>query len=107
MSAVAFDTLKFVETLKASGVPEKQAKAQAVALSEAVDINLASKQDIKDVKGEIKDVKGEIKDVKGEIKSVRTELKRDMKELESRLVIKLGGLIVAVAAAATAFDKLL
>ena len=100
MSAVAFDTLKFVETLKASGVPEKQAKAQAVALSEAVDINLASKQDIKDVKGEIKDVKGEIK-------SVRTELKRDMKELESRLVIKLGGLIVAVAAAATAFDKLL
>ena len=56
-------------------------------------MNLASKQNIKDVKVEIK--------------SVRTELKRDIKELESRLVMKLGGLIVAIAAAATAFDKLL
>ena len=33
-AAVAFDTLKFVETLKASGFDEPQAKGMAVAIQE-------------------------------------------------------------------------
>lgn len=33
---MTFDTLKFVETLKATGVPEAQAKAQAEALVDAL-----------------------------------------------------------------------
>jgi hypothetical protein len=32
MSTITFDTLKFVEKLKAGGVPESQAKAEAEAL---------------------------------------------------------------------------
>jgi hypothetical protein len=32
MSAVTFDTLKYVEALKIAGVPEPQAKAQSEAL---------------------------------------------------------------------------
>lgn len=36
MSAITFDTLKFVEKLKAAGVPEAQAKAEAEALSEVL-----------------------------------------------------------------------
>ena len=50
MTAVAFDTLKFVKKLKEAGMPEKQAEAQAEAFAEAVDMNLATKQDIKDLK---------------------------------------------------------
>ncbi|MCD2453033.1 DUF1640 domain-containing protein [Methylicorpusculum oleiharenae] len=42
-----FDTLKYVERLKAGGVPEEQAKAEAEALvaafSEAMDSQLATK----------------------------------------------------------------
>lgn len=36
MSAVPFDTLKYAEALKAAGVPDAQAKAQAQALAEAL-----------------------------------------------------------------------
>ena len=42
MATATFDTLKFVERLKAGGVPEEQAKAEAEALvsalSEAMDL---------------------------------------------------------------------
>jgi hypothetical protein len=50
MASVTFDTLKFVEKLKAAGVPEAQAKAEAEALqgvfAEALDTQLATKADI-------------------------------------------------------------
>lgn len=50
MATITFDTLKFVERLKAGGVPEDQAKAEAGALvtafSEAMDSQLATKSDI-------------------------------------------------------------
>jgi hypothetical protein len=36
MATITFDTLKFVERLKAAGVPEAQAKAEAEALQEAL-----------------------------------------------------------------------
>ena len=36
MSTTTFDTLKFVERLKAAGVPESHAKAEAEALQEAL-----------------------------------------------------------------------
>ena len=47
MATITFDTLKFVEKLRAGGVPEEQAKAGAEALvtafSEALDISLLQK----------------------------------------------------------------
>ena len=50
MATITFDTLKFVEKLKAAGVPEEQAKAEAealsTALSESLDTQLASKADV-------------------------------------------------------------
>ena len=50
MATITFDTLKFVERLKAAGIPEGQAKAEAEALqgafAEALDSQLATKRDI-------------------------------------------------------------
>ncbi len=40
MAAITFDTLKFANKLKSAGVPEKQAEAEAEALSEALEVNL-------------------------------------------------------------------
>ncbi len=58
MATVTFDTLKFVEKLKAAGVPEAQAKAEAEALvsalSEAMDSQLATKSDINRLERELK-----------------------------------------------------
>ena len=49
MSALTFDTLKFVERLEKAGVPREQAaamaEAQKDALSEALDTTLATKAD--------------------------------------------------------------
>ena len=50
MSMLTFDTLKYTERLRAAGVTEAQAKAEAEALrdalSEALDTTLAAKSDI-------------------------------------------------------------
>jgi hypothetical protein len=40
MSAITFDTLKYANKLKSAGVPDKQAEAEAEALSEALEVNL-------------------------------------------------------------------
>jgi len=61
MATITFDTLKFVEKLKAGGVPEAQAKAEAEALvtafSEAMDSQLATKSDINRLERELIDIK--------------------------------------------------
>jgi len=47
MSHITFDTLKFVETLKESGIEEKQAKAISAAYQSASeDQELVTKQDM-------------------------------------------------------------
>ncbi len=49
MATITFDTLKFARRLKDAGVPEKQAEAEAEALSEVFETNtgnLATKDDM-------------------------------------------------------------
>ncbi len=57
MATITFDTLKFVEKLKAAGVNESHAKAEAEALvpafSEAMDSQLATKTDINRLEKEL------------------------------------------------------
>jgi hypothetical protein len=69
MAVATFDTLKFANALKAAGVPEKQAEAQAAALSETLQLNLEelpTKDDLDSVKTDLMrktdDVRREIKD---------------------------------------------
>ena len=57
MTTITFDTLKYVEKLRAAGVPEAQAKAEAEALvsafSEAMEGQLATKNDINRIEKEL------------------------------------------------------
>ena len=47
MNHITFDTLKFVETLKDSGIEDKQAKAIAIAYKEAsTEQELVTKKDL-------------------------------------------------------------
>ncbi len=80
--SAVFDTLAYVKKLRAAGVPEDQAEVQAEALAEVVDEKLATKDDIR-------------------------ELKRDLKELELRLVIKLGAMFAVAITIVAALVKLL
>jgi DNA-binding transcriptional MerR regulator len=65
MTTITFDTLKFVERLKAAGVPEEQAKAimeaQKEALGEAAAITLATKPDIDRLERKLLEHDGEFK----------------------------------------------
>lgn len=50
MTAITFDTLKFVETLKDAGVSEAQAKAIAQAFRDAQgEVDLATKADLREL----------------------------------------------------------
>ena len=67
---MVFDTLKSVEELQEAGIPEDQAKAQVRVFQRIIESDLATKRDIK-------------------------ELEQEMRELEYRLTIKTGLMLVA------------
>ncbi len=89
MAAITFDTLKFANTLKEAGVPPAQAEAEATALSEVLEVNLKELVTKEDLKHEVE------------------LLRRDMRDMEQRLVIKLGGLMAFSISIVAALVKLL
>jgi hypothetical protein len=83
VTAITFDTHKFVRRLKEAGLPETQAEAIADAFRDAQgEAELATKQDIE-------------------------MLRRDLRELESRMTIRLGIMLVAAVGVAATLVKLL
>jgi uncharacterized protein Yka (UPF0111/DUF47 family) len=100
MSALAFDTLKFAKRLKEAGFTEQQAEALAHAGAELIGQNLATKQDIADLKRDIKEL--EVK-----IEQIRSDLARDLKDLEYRMTIKLGTMMVVAVGAMAALTRVL
>ncbi len=93
MAAITFDTLKYANRLKSAGVPDKQAEAEAEALSEALEVNLkelVTKEDLH-----------------REIESLRREMSAGFIQVEQRLVIKLGGLMALSISIVAALVKLL
>ncbi len=81
MATITFDTLKFVEKLRAAGVPEAQAKVQAevlvFALDEVMDQQLATKVDIARLERELK----------ADIARLERELKADIARLEREQIV--------------------
>jgi hypothetical protein len=74
MNAVPFDTLKLADQLQAGGFSPEQARAAASALADvASGADLATKQDLP---------------------ATKQDIKRDLVELEQRLTIRLGSMLV-------------
>ena len=113
--AVSFDTLQYANRLKAVGVPEKQAEVQAETFKELIEDNLATKRDLMAVEAGLKrdisaveaNLKRDIKAVDERIAAVEANLKRDIIELESKLVIKMGSLLVVGITVLVALMKVL
>ena len=82
MTTITFDTLKYANTLKAAGVPPAQAEAEAVALSEVLEVNLKELV-------------------------TKDDLHREMRDLEQRVIIKLGALMAFSIGVVAALVKLL
>ena len=69
---LTFDTLRYTERLRAAGVPEQQAKAEAEALrdvlAEAMDSSLGTKADLMEVKAELR---LEMAGIRGELSTIK------------------------------------
>ncbi|MGH8562741.1 MAG: DUF1640 domain-containing protein [Gammaproteobacteria bacterium] len=90
MTTVTFDTLRYAEALKTGGVPEAQAKAQAVALAEALH---QGGQDLA--------TKGDIAELRMATKADTAELKAEIQAMINRLLLSLIGIIVGSMVAMT------
>ena len=86
MSTVAFDTHAFVKELTRVGMPEEQAEVLAQSQATLIDEKLATKQDLKELE---------------------MNLRREMRELELRLTIRLGSMMVVAVGVVAALVKLL
>ncbi len=60
MNVTTFDKLAYIDSLKANGVAEDQARAHAAALDTALHEVVATKADISDVRADIATSKSEI-----------------------------------------------
>ena len=89
MATITFDTLKFANTLKEAGVPSVQAEAEATALSGVLEVNFKELVTKEDLKHEVE------------------LLRRDMRDMEQRLIIKLGALMAFSIGIVAALFKLL
>ena len=89
MATITFDTLKFANTLKETGVPPAQAEAEATALSEVLKVNLKELVTKEDLRHEVE------------------LLRRDMRDMEQRLITKLGALMAFSIGIVAALVKLL
>lgn len=86
MTAVAFDTLAYANKLKQAGVPDRQAEVQAEAMAELVEERLATKRDLSELE---------------------ERLANRMNELEYRLTVRLGSMLVVAVSILAALVKLL
>ena len=93
MSVATFDTLKFANTLKASGVPEKQAEAQAIAFAEVIQVNfkeLVTKDDLdRGFKSASDDLDRAIKAGSDNLAAAVKELRQEINDVEQRMTVKL------------------
>ena len=109
MTATVFDTHAAVTTLRGAGFDERQAEGVVSMVRQALSEGVATKADMKDVRGDIKDLRGEIKRLEGRIENVedRMATKEDLARLETRMTVRFFGGLLAAVGAVVALMKLL
>ncbi len=99
-TTIMLDTLAFANELKAAGVPAKIAEAHATAnakmLEGLIDTQLATKQDLAELKSELKS------ELKNDIVHLEKDVHAQLKDLELRLTIRIGIIITGVLGVYTA-----
>ena len=100
MAAITFDTLKYANRLKAAGVPDRQAEAEAEVLAEVLEVNLKELVTKEDLLATQKDLHRDIDDL-------RRDIDARFVQMEQRLTIKLGALMAFSIGIVAALVKLL
>ena len=103
MNDTRFDTLKAARDLKAAGLEEAHAEAIVATMGRTMGENLATKTDIKELKQAIKnleratraDTESPGQTIKAAFKAYEQAFSANLKAMERRLTLRLGGLNVA------------
>ena len=113
--AIALDTLAYARRLREAGLTAEQAEGQAEALAGAMTDTLATKQDLKDLEVRIDARFTQINTRVDELEK-RIEIRFSeqaarfaggMADLDRRLTLRVGGMLVASVGAVSALVKLL
>ena len=96
MTTITFDTLKFAQRLEKAGATREYAIAEAEALSEVFE---SGTQELA--------TKADLLATKTVLQADISQLRAEMREMELRMTIKLGGMIAASIAVTAALVKLL
>jgi len=97
------DTLVYFKKLEAAGFSRKQAEAQVEMVTDYYNQNVATKTDLLQLEMKLSK---EIQLLREEVRDDVRGLKHDMRELESRITIRLGGMMIVGFGAMAAFIKL-
>lgn len=90
---IFFDTLQYVKKLREAGVAENVAEIQAEAFKEVMENNLASKQDIKDLRQDMLAMKKDLThDIEGLSRNIEL-VKKDVVMVKKDLTIRLGSMM--------------
>lgn len=84
MTTIIFDTLEFAERAMKAGFSREQAEFQAREAANAIENKLATKSNIAELQYE----------VRTDLSRNKSDLMQEMKMMEQRLTIKMGGMMV-------------
>ncbi|HVC56097.1 MAG TPA: hypothetical protein VND95_09080 [Stellaceae bacterium] len=105
MATAPFDTLKLARALRdRAGFSQEHAEAAADALAETVTDQVATKHDVGDLRVEIDALRTEMRsefaairaEMASEFAAIRAELAAGLRDVEQRMTIRLGGMLVVV-----------
>ena len=92
MDESGFDTLKATRALEAAGFASGQAEAMVTVFGGAIVANVATKWDIRDLKGDIRGLKGDVRGLKGDISGLKDEIGTLRIEFDAKLEQQIGTL---------------
>jgi hypothetical protein len=106
---VAFDTHAFVKRLEAAGMSVTHAEALADAMGEIVLQSIVTKTDLREVdlglRAEMKELsaslRGEMNELSAALRGEMNELRKELKNMELRLTLRMGAMLVFVIAILT------
>ena len=93
---------KYVKILEGSGITREQAEAHVQMISEILEDDLVTKQDLLNSENSMK---LSISQLNNKIDSIAERLENKMLQMEYRMTIKLGSIVTVAIAAMTAVNK--
>lgn len=98
-----YDSLKYAKKLEEVGVSREQAEVHVQILTEIMDTNFATKQDLKDLSAEVRQ---ELQDLRAEMSSKFLSLNAQIIQSEQKMTIRLGGIVSVAIGIAFTLSKL-